>query len=280
MYQKEIPSSLEQHRLLYALTCSHDIFNLNSLLKSAVDDKSKPTFDWNMGAEVLEHVSYNAVGKGLIFDFFLDNWQLIYAKIEKEFNMESLNWLISSCLRDHSHRSILQLEYFINDNSTNASGIQRFSDQLNYLKSTRRWINKNYSSLISLMQKQITNLKRGARNAKDKTFQHNGGGSVDIKCFQCQTCGKVYRACGTCGKLKRTVSLTDVKVTNITSAVVAINPSNGDKATIRRITIVKPFTKYTCARSETGLNGAEPKFLGDGPDGKSCLYTKADIIYV
>uniref|UniRef100_A0A915CPL8 Probable pectate lyase F n=1 Tax=Ditylenchus dipsaci TaxID=166011 RepID=A0A915CPL8_9BILA len=65
----------------------------------------------------------------------------------------------------------------------------------------------------------------GARAAHDKTFQHNGAGSVDIKCFQC-----------------------------IKDAVVAINSPNGDTATIKRLTVVKPSKGYLrCVSRPCGI---------------------------
>uniref|UniRef100_A0A915EAP1 Aminopeptidase n=1 Tax=Ditylenchus dipsaci TaxID=166011 RepID=A0A915EAP1_9BILA len=155
MVKKETKDTVEHNRLLFALTCSHDIVNLRRLLQAAVDDNSDLKINWDMGAQVLEHASYNVVGKALIFDFFLSNWSLIYARIENEFNMNSLNRLIRTCLSDSSHRSILELDYFINDESTNTYGVKSFGKQLIYLKTTRRWIGKNLKPLIDLFLQQL-----------------------------------------------------------------------------------------------------------------------------
>uniref|UniRef100_A0A915E193 Probable pectate lyase F n=1 Tax=Ditylenchus dipsaci TaxID=166011 RepID=A0A915E193_9BILA len=117
----------------------------------------------------------------------------------------------------------------------------------------------------------------GAANASDKVFQHNGCGTADIECFQCKTCGKVYRSCGNCKKqCKRDVSLTGVKITDPTADVVAINPNYGDVATIKDLTVVGGTKKPICLKTEGNDTEAEPKHLGDGPDGKNCVYTAAD----
>uniref|UniRef100_A0A915DYB2 Probable pectate lyase F n=1 Tax=Ditylenchus dipsaci TaxID=166011 RepID=A0A915DYB2_9BILA len=118
----------------------------------------------------------------------------------------------------------------------------------------------------------------GAANASDKVFQHNGCGTADIECFQCKTCGKVYRSCGNCKKqCKRDVSLTGVKITDPTADVVAINPNYGDVATIKDLTVVGGTKKPICLKTEGNDTEAEPKHLGDGPDGKNCVYTAADV---
>ncbi len=38
----------------------------------------------------------------------------------------------------------------------------------------------------------------GARSGSDKTFQHNGNGTVSISGFYLKGSGKLYRACGNC----------------------------------------------------------------------------------
>uniref|UniRef100_A0A915DWM2 Probable pectate lyase F n=1 Tax=Ditylenchus dipsaci TaxID=166011 RepID=A0A915DWM2_9BILA len=78
-------------------------------------------------------------------------------------------------------------------------------------------------------------------------------------------------------KEERTVSLNGVKTTNITADLVAINPNYGDTATIKNLTMVGGSKKPVCLKTEGNDTKAEPKKMGDGPDGKSCIYTEADV---
>uniref|UniRef100_A0A915ETQ0 Probable pectate lyase F n=1 Tax=Ditylenchus dipsaci TaxID=166011 RepID=A0A915ETQ0_9BILA len=120
----------------------------------------------------------------------------------------------------------------------------------------------------------------GAKSASDKTFQHNGGGSVSIKNFQCQDCGKLCRACGNCGtQYKRSASVGNVKMINPKTAVVIINSNYGDTATIKKFTIVGGKGKLVCEHSQGNNSGKEPTMLGNGPNGKNCMYTDSDVIY-
>uniref|UniRef100_A0A915D3T0 Probable pectate lyase F n=1 Tax=Ditylenchus dipsaci TaxID=166011 RepID=A0A915D3T0_9BILA len=41
----------------------------------------------------------------------------------------------------------------------------------------------------------------GAKGADDKCFQMDGGGTVTIKNFECDQCGKLIRSCGNCPRV-------------------------------------------------------------------------------
>jgi len=82
----------------------------------------------------------------------------------------------------------------------------------------------------------------GARNATDKVFQHNGGGTVHIKNFyvshiagsdvktltrnQGENNGKLWRSCGTCGKYTRHVTIENVYMKNLKTGA-GVNENNG-----------------------------------------------------
>uniref|UniRef100_A0A915E6Z8 Probable pectate lyase F n=1 Tax=Ditylenchus dipsaci TaxID=166011 RepID=A0A915E6Z8_9BILA len=79
----------------------------------------------------------------------------------------------------------------------------------------------------------------GVKDASDKVLQHNGGGSLTIQDFQADNIGKLYRSCGNCKtQYKRSVTLNNVKLTNVKVAVVGINSNYGDTATIKGLTLV------------------------------------------
>uniref|UniRef100_A0A915DV49 Probable pectate lyase F n=1 Tax=Ditylenchus dipsaci TaxID=166011 RepID=A0A915DV49_9BILA len=91
----------------------------------------------------------------------------------------------------------------------------------------------------------------GAKNAHDKVFQHNGGGSVDVN---------------------------GIKVTNITADIVAINPNYGDTATLNDITVVGASKALICGKTEGNNKQMQPTKLGDGPDGKNCCSNEANSL--
>jgi hypothetical protein len=79
----------------------------------------------------------------------------------------------------------------------------------------------------------------GAMKASDKTFQHNGPGTMIIKNFQASDIGKLYRSCGNCSKqFARHVQVSNVTVTVPLKALVGINPNLGDTAKISDVTVV------------------------------------------
>lgn len=121
----------------------------------------------------------------------------------------------------------------------------------------------------------------GARLASDKTFQHNGPGTMYIKNFQAQGIGKLYRACGNCKKqYRRHVVVQDVVVTTPAKELVGINSNHGDTARLSRTTIVNdPSKKVTICSRYKGVTSGEPTKIGSGADGAHCLYSASDITY-
>ncbi|MFF9282328.1 pectate lyase [Streptomyces griseosporeus] len=122
----------------------------------------------------------------------------------------------------------------------------------------------------------------GAKNADDKVLQFNGAGKLVVTKFQVENFGKLVRSCGNCStQYKRTVIINDVDVTAPGKSIVGINSNYGDTAALRNVRIHGDSGKKikTCTRFQGNNTGKEPKELGSGPDGTSCLFTAADISY-
>jgi hypothetical protein len=119
----------------------------------------------------------------------------------------------------------------------------------------------------------------GARSASDKTFQHNGSGTVHISGFYAQNIGKLYRGCGNCTTShERHVTVDNVILDNA-SYVVGINVNWGDSATLTRITLIDGEDTHICAEYQGAPKGSEPKYLRDGVNDAYCHFTPADITY-
>ncbi|GGQ80848.1 pectate lyase [Couchioplanes azureus] len=112
----------------------------------------------------------------------------------------------------------------------------------------------------------------GARHAADKTFQHNGPGTMIIRDFRASDIGKLYRSCGNCRKqFPRHVRVSNVTVTAPLKTLVGINPNLGDTARISGVTVSGGGAETViCARFE-GVTRGEPKRVGTKPDGASCV---------
>ena len=117
----------------------------------------------------------------------------------------------------------------------------------------------------------------GAKNGSDKTFQHNGNGTVNISGFYLNGAGKLYRGCGNCtNSYQRNVVVDNVLLTGV-DYVVGINTNWGDIATISRVTVNSGAV--VCGMYKGVAKGSEPSYLGEGWDTSNCKVSKSDITY-
>ncbi|MFI5841975.1 pectate lyase [Catenuloplanes sp. NPDC051500] len=119
----------------------------------------------------------------------------------------------------------------------------------------------------------------GARNGSDKTFQHNGNGTVSISGFYLKGSGKLYRGCGNCtNSYTRHVKIDNVLLDDI-DMVAGINSNWGDTATITRVTLVNSSSATVCGKYKGVSKGSEPTYLGAGWDDANCKVKQSDITY-
>ncbi|MDX5567192.1 pectate lyase [Streptomyces sp. ID05-04B] len=123
----------------------------------------------------------------------------------------------------------------------------------------------------------------GAKEASDKVFQFNGGGTLNVSNFAVKNFGTFVRSCGNCksGQYKRTINLNTIEATYKGNKLVGINTNYGDSATLRKITIVGDSSKkITPCQKYIGNNtGKEPTTNGSNADGTYCKYSSSDITY-
>ncbi|MFI5495843.1 pectate lyase [Actinoplanes sp. NPDC051859] len=118
----------------------------------------------------------------------------------------------------------------------------------------------------------------GAQHAADKTFQHNGPGTMIIRNFQAADIGKLYRSCGNCkNQHDRHVRITGVTVTAPLKTLVGINPNLGDTARIDGVTVVGGGAKTVICATFKGVTSGEPKQVGTQPDGRSCIANRINL---
>ena len=119
----------------------------------------------------------------------------------------------------------------------------------------------------------------GARSASDKTFQHNGSGTVHITGFYAKNIGKLYRGCGNCS----TSHTRHVQIENVlldgAGYVAGINSNWGDTATFRNVTLINGSKTVVCGKYQGVAKGSEPKYLGSGINDSNCRFTSADITH-
>ncbi|KUL41415.1 pectate lyase [Actinoplanes awajinensis] len=119
----------------------------------------------------------------------------------------------------------------------------------------------------------------GARSGSDKTFQHNGNGTVSISGFYLSGSGKLYRGCGNCtNSYQRNVKIDNVLLNDI-DMVAGINSNWGDVATITRVTISNSSSVVVCGKYKGVAKGSEPTYLGEGWNDTNCKVTQSDITY-
>nr|QEI10431.1 pectate lyase [Humicola insolens] len=109
----------------------------------------------------------------------------------------------------------------------------------------------------------------GARNAADKVFQHNGGGTVSVKNFLSSKNGKIYRSCGNCKtQVARKSIFENIRAIDSLSVVAGVNANFGDSTTIKNSCLLKG---RTCDIFEGNNSGKEPTKIGTGPSGTACV---------
>ena len=119
----------------------------------------------------------------------------------------------------------------------------------------------------------------GARNGSDKTFQHNGNGTVSISGFYLSGSGKLYRGCGNCTTShQRHVKIDNVLLNNI-DMVAGINTNWGDTATITRVTLTSSSGATVCGQYKGVAKGSEPSYLGEGWNNANCKVTQSDVTF-
>lgn len=117
----------------------------------------------------------------------------------------------------------------------------------------------------------------GAKSGSDKTFQHNGNGTVSISGFYLSGAGKLYRGCGNCTtSYQRHVKIDNVLLNDI-DMVAGINSNWGDTATITRVTLTNASSATVCGKYQGVAKGSEPKYLGEGWNDANCKVTQSDI---
>ncbi|HEX5205123.1 pectate lyase [Paractinoplanes rhizophilus] len=117
----------------------------------------------------------------------------------------------------------------------------------------------------------------GARSGSDKTFQHNGNGTVNISGFYLSNAGKLYRACGNCtNSYQRHVVVDNVLLTGV-KTVVGINTNWGDTATLTRVTVNSGAV--VCGMYKGVAKGSEPTYLGEGWNTSNCRVNRSDVTY-
>lgn len=118
----------------------------------------------------------------------------------------------------------------------------------------------------------------GARSGSDKTFQHNGNGTVNISGFYLNGSGKLYRACGNCStSYQRHVVVDNVLLNNIDQAV-GINTNWGDTATMTRI-VITGGDAVVCGMWKGVAKGSEPTYLGEGWNNSNCRVKESDVTF-
>jgi len=119
----------------------------------------------------------------------------------------------------------------------------------------------------------------GARSGSDKTFQHNGNGTVSISGFYLSGSGKLYRGCGNCTTShQRHVKIDNVLLNDI-DMVAGINSNWGDTATITRVTLSNSSSAVVCGKYQGVAKGSEPKYLGEGWNDSNCKVNRSDVTY-
>lgn len=114
----------------------------------------------------------------------------------------------------------------------------------------------------------------GFKNARDKTIQHNGSGTINLDTVYVETAGKLYRSCGEgCSGSSRTANLSNIVAIGVDQIA---GVSANDTVTLKNICVHRSFSLcsiYEPGSSDevtSGVNGSN-----EGPNA-NCKFTAAD----
>lgn len=134
-----------------------------------------------------------------------------------------------------------------------------------------RWWDKVCEDGATFRQTSGTSTVKGggARDAPDKLFQHNGGGTVEVSDFYAKNVGQFWRSCGNCKEqTARTAIFNNIYVDG-GKTVAHYNGNLGDKVTINGACVIGGAT--VCKNSKGVTGGGEPGNAADDP--KICVQT-------
>ena len=119
----------------------------------------------------------------------------------------------------------------------------------------------------------ITN--SGFKNARDKTIQHNGTATVNIRDVYVETAGKLYRSCGEgcSSSSRRTANLTNIVAIGVDQVA---GVSTNDTVTLRNICVHRTFS--ICSMYDPGTSDETESGVNSSNEGPSanCVFTGAD----
>ncbi|KAK0103212.1 hypothetical protein ONS95_005246 [Cadophora gregata] len=109
-----------------------------------------------------------------------------------------------------------------------------------------------------------------SKGAVDKVFQFNGAGTLSISGFTAESFGSFVRNCGNCKESAERHIIIDGFTTSNGRTLCGINTNSGDTC---RVTNTKLASVTNVCMKFTGVSsGSEPKEIGPGADGSSCIY--------
>ena len=127
----------------------------------------------------------------------------------------------------------------------------------------------------------------GARHAADKTFQHNGAGTIIINDFCVDDFAKLYRSCGNCGSQPTRharMQNIDIRGSATTESLAGVNANFNDTAELHGLFIhlvAGARLPAICERYTGNTSGAEPPRISTGPFPPNCIYDPAvDVKYI
>ena len=119
----------------------------------------------------------------------------------------------------------------------------------------------------------------GARYGSDKTFQHNGNGTVSISGFYLSGSGKLYRGCGNCtNSYQRHVMIDNVLLNDI-------DYRRRHQQQLGRHRHHHPrhhqqqLQRVVCGKYKGVAKGSEPSYLGEGWNDSNCKVNRSDVTY-